>query len=144
MNAELKRPRGITFLIVINSIAAVITLLFWCLVYLRLFTRPIADPSLAISASATLGFLVGDLVWAVPLLIASVIGLRRQSLAGWLFSQLVNILWLYSMTVIWVRDLYSNAISPGAWLFTPFAIAAAWAIFYLWRKRQLFLAQWPV
>jgi hypothetical protein len=141
MNTLLKRPRGVTFLVVINTIAAVITLLFWSLVYLRLFAKPIADPSLAISAAATLGFLVGDLIWAVPLLMVSIIGLRRMNLAGWLCSQLANILWLYSMTVIWVRDLYSGAISPGAWLFTPFAVIAVWAVWYLWRKRQLFITQ---
>ncbi len=138
MTTTATRPRGVTVLIIINSIAAVITLLFWILVYFRLFARPITDPALAIAASATFGFLVGDLIWAVPLLIASVIGLRRLTFCGWLCSQFANILWLYSMTVIWVRDLYSGAISPGAWLFTPFALVAVWATIYLWRCRQLF------
>jgi len=42
-----------------------------------------------------------------------------------------------SMTVIWIRDGYS-AVSPGAVLFTPFAIIALWSIVYLWKFRRRF------
>jgi hypothetical protein len=36
-----------------------------------------------------------------------------------------------------MRDAYTT-VSPGSLLFLPFAIIAAWAIIYLWRKRLLF------
>lgn len=134
-----RQPKGITVIIVVNIVACLVTIGFWVLVYLRLFTGPaLEDPSLRSSASATLGFLVGDLVWAAPLLMLSAIDLARRREWGLLLAQLTNILWLYSLTVIWVRDLYSHFISPGAILFTPFAIFALWAILYLWRERNLF------
>ncbi len=51
---------------------------------------------------------------------------------------MVNILWLYSMTVVWCRDLYTARISPGDVLFLPFVPFSAWAVFYLWNCRRAF------
>jgi hypothetical protein len=134
-----RRSRGVTTIAVVNAVAGVVTLLFWGLLYLRLFagsTSP--DPVLRTSTAATLGFLVGDVVWAVPLLFLSVVGLWRLRDWGWLAAQMVNVLWVYSMTVVWVRDVYARSVSPGAVLFTPFAVIAIWATAHLWRARSAF------
>jgi hypothetical protein len=134
-----ERPIGVSVISVINFLAAIITLVFWGLVYFRIFAQAQAmDPVLRASFAATLGFLVGDIVWAVPLLFLSWLGLWRLRDWGWLLAQIANGLWLYSMTVIWVRDLYAGTISPGALLFTPFTLVALWAAPYLWRKRSWF------
>lgn len=131
--------KGLKVIIGVNLIACVLTILFWSLVYFRLFHgQEIGDPILRASSAATFGFLIGDLVWAAPLLALSVAGLRRNRMWGWLIAQLVNILWLYSMTVIWVRDLYADSISPGAVIFSPFPLIAVWATLYLWRHRKQF------
>ncbi|MGA1844980.1 MAG: hypothetical protein ACMUIS_10510 [bacterium] len=128
-----------TVIAVINGTAAALTLFFWTLAYIRFFAgEPIRDPVLRASAAATLGFLVGDLIWAVPVLILSVPGLWRCRDWGWSLAQAANVLWVYSLTAVWVRDLYVGRISPGAILFTPFALVALWAIVYLWRTRDLF------
>lgn len=137
---NLHRPAGITVLAIVNGAACFLTVLFWALVYFRLFApSPGMDPVMRASAAATLGFLVGDIVWAVPLLALGASGLWKMRQWGYLSAQMVNILWLYSLTVIWVRDLYAAKISPGAAVFTPFALIAACAVFYLWKSRKLFL-----
>ena len=83
-----RRSRGVTTIAVVNAVAGVVTLLFWGLVYLRLFAGPTnPDPVLRASAAATLGFLVGDVVWAVPLLFLSVAGLWRLRDWGWLVAR---------------------------------------------------------
>ena len=133
------KNRSITVIAVVNIVAAVLTLAFWSLVYVKLFSGAKTDASIAPAAlSATFGFLVGDLVWAVPLLVTSAVGLLKRRAWGLLTAQMVNILWLYSMTAIWVRDLHAGMVSPGAVLFTPFALFAVWAIWYLWKRRGLF------
>ncbi|MBN1824916.1 MAG: hypothetical protein JW958_01535 [Candidatus Eisenbacteria bacterium] len=135
------RPRAVTVIAVVNGVAGIVTFLFWALVYARLFRgAPIEDPAIRASASGTLGFLVGDLVWAVPLLFAAAAGVRRLRVWGRDAALMANVLWVYSMTVIWVRDLHAGSVSPGALLFTPFAIFAVWATAYLWKKRNLFAA----
>jgi hypothetical protein len=133
-----ERPTGIAVVAVVNAVAAALTLAFWALVYVRIFA---ASASVALERSAaasTLGFLVGDIVWAVPLLIVSVPGLLNLRVYGWLSAQMVNILWMYSMTAIWVRDLYGGQLSPGAILFSVFPAFSLWAAWYLWRHRDRF------
>jgi hypothetical protein len=135
------RRLGVRVIAVVNAVSAVVTVAFWGLVYIRLFgAGTITDPVVRASAAATLGFLVGDVVWALPLLIVSVAGLWRRRLWGWLSAQLVNVLWVYSMTVVWVRDVYAGSLSPGAVLFAPFTLFAFWATVYLWRSRDAFSA----
>jgi hypothetical protein len=133
---------GIRVIAAVNAASAALTLVFWTLGYLRLFAggEPLA-PAARASAAATLGFLVADLVWALPLLIASVPGLWRRREGGWLCAQMANVLWLYSMTAVWVRDGYAGSLSPGGVWFAPFALFAAWATIYLWRVRRVFWAQ---
>ena len=133
------RPAGVAVIAVINGVAAALTLLFWTLAYFRFFAGPpIRDLVLRVSAAATLGFMVGDLIWAVPVLILSVPGLWLCRDWGWFLAQAANILWVYSLTTVWVRDMYAGRISPGAILFTPFALVAMWAMGYLWRTRHRF------
>jgi hypothetical protein len=134
------RTKAITFLAIVNGAALVITILFWGAVFFgRLVPLPpdLSDMASRANAATTYGFLVGDVVWSVPLLLLSTIGLWHLRPWGWTACQMANILWLYSMTVIWMRDAYTT-VSPGSLLFLPFAIIAAWAIIYLWRKRLLF------
>jgi hypothetical protein len=135
-----KRPTGLTIIAIVNGIAFVITILFWGTVY---FKNLVPLPgSLEITAeranaATTYGFLIGDILWSAPLLFLATMGLWHRKFWGWTAAQMVNALWVYSMTVIWMRDSYS-AISPGALLFTPFAVVAIWATYYLWKHRNLF------
>ncbi len=138
-----RRPAGVTVIAIINSIGLFITLLFWGLVFFKqLVPRPgeLTILTERANAATTYGFLVGDMLWSAPLLLLSMFGLWRERLWGWMSAQMVNALWIYSMTVIWVRDAYT-LISPGALLFTPFTLAAVWATYYLWRHRGLFWTQ---
>ena len=50
---------------------------------------------------------------------------------------MANALWVYSMTVIPLRDAYTT-MSPGGILFIPFLVVAVWAIPYLWQRRRDF------
>ena len=135
-----KRPVGLTILAVINGIAFVITLLFWGTVYFaKLVPLPgsLLNTAERANAATTYGFLVGDILWSAPLLLLATIGLWRPRPWGWTSAQMVNALWVYSMTVIWMRDAHTT-ISPGALLFTPFAAIAVWATYYLWKQRGIF------
>jgi hypothetical protein len=138
--STVQRPAGITFLVAVNWIALILTLLFWSAVLLkRLVPAPGGLTELAERANAatTYGFLTADLAISAPLLLLAALGLRRLQFWGWTAAQAANALWIYSMTVIWMRDAYS-VISPGAVLFTPFALIAAWAFAYLWTRRARF------
>lgn len=139
MPGHVSRPRGITAIVVVNSIGAIVTPAFWGLVFLRLFAADTPPAGLDAGAlSSTFGFMIGDLVWAEAALIASIAGLLRMRPWGWLAAQIVNALWLYSMTVIWCRDIHGGGISPGALLFLPFVPFSIWALFHLWRVRGAF------
>jgi hypothetical protein len=90
-----------------------------------------------VNVATTRGFLIADLLYSVPLLMIATIGLWKMRSWGWTAAQMVNALWIFSMTVIWTRDIYST-LSPGGILFIPFTLIAIWAIAYLWRQRRLF------
>lgn len=139
MQYKIRRLHGVTTIAIVNAFAAILTVAFWGLVFLRIFAADVPPGGLdASSLSTTFGFMIGDLVWAGLVLIISVLGLWRMRMWGWLAAQMVNILWLYSMTVIWCRDIYSGNISPGAVLFLPFVPFSIWAFFYLWNVRDRF------
>lgn len=140
MSQYRQRPRGVTVIAVVNTFAAVITLAFWTLVYLRLFSGHAASGIDRSALASTLGFLVADLIWAVPVLILSVFGLWKLRFWGWTTAQAANILWCYSLTALLVRDLSTGAVSPGIVLFLPFALFSIWAAIYLWTVRQTFMA----
>ena len=134
------RPGAVTFLTIINAIGFIITLSFWLLV---LFKNLVPSPGdltqLAERATAatTRGFMIADLLFSVPLLLLSALGLWCLRPWGWTAAQMVNMLWIFSMTVIWTRDVYT-AFSPGGILFLPLPMIAIWATWYLWKKRYLF------
>lgn len=133
-----KRPLGITVIVLINGIATILTLFFWLLIYIRVFSKTIEEPVFRAIASSTLGFLVADIFLAVPLLILSCLGLWKLCDWGWLFAQMANIVWIYSIAVVLIRDIYIGKLSPGLLLFLPFALFTIWAIAYLWYARSYF------
>jgi hypothetical protein len=142
---RIKRPRGVTLLAAINGLSFVFTLAFWGIVALeRLVPFPTEVTRLSERANAaiTWGFLIGDVLFSAPLLLLATIGLYRTTSWGWTAAQMANILWIYSMTVVLTRDAYT-VLSPGGILFLPFAIIAVWAIYYLWKCRDLFWHQIP-
>lgn len=131
---------AVKFLSAANALGLILTVLFWAAVLMkRLVPLPggITGLSERANAATTYGFMAGDILWSVPLLALAALGLRRRKFWGWTAAQMANILWIYSMTVIWIRDGYSS-VSPGAVLFTPFALLALWSLGYLWKHRGLF------
>jgi hypothetical protein len=139
-NSSRTRPTGVTFLVIINALGCIITLLFWLSI---LFSNLVPSPgdltvfAERINAATTRGFLIADLFYSVPLLFIATIGLWNLRPWGWTAAQMVNVLWIFSMTVIWTRDIYGK-FSPGGILFLPFTLIAIWAIAYLWQQRRLF------
>jgi hypothetical protein len=135
-----KRPGAVTFLAIVNGIGSGITLVFWLLVWVKeLVPSPVDLTILAERANAatTYGFMIADLLYSVPLLFIASSGLWRMRPWGWTAAQMVNILWIFSMTVVWTRDAYTT-FSPGGILFLPFTLIALWALCYLWKTRYLF------
>ena len=114
--------KGARLIAIIYGIAAIITGLFWIL---GLFSDRLPSPSQAstlaeaAATATTTGFLIADLIYALPLLVLSAIGIWRKTSWGWVVTFMVNILWCYSLTVVFIRDIYST-ISPGLILFSPF------------------------
>ena len=134
------RPSGITFLAVVNYVACGVTLIFWALVFFgRLVPSPgsLQSESERANAAVTYGFMLGDVIYSVPLLLLAGAGLWRLRAWGWLAAQMANALWIYSITIILLRDFYSRW-SPGALLFVPFAVIALWAVPFLWNQRRAF------
>jgi hypothetical protein len=138
-----RRPTGVTFIAVINGIAFLLTLLFWGTVA---FSNAVPFPSGVegipdrANAATTWGFLIGDVAFSAPLLLLATIGLWKPRAWGWTAAQMTNILWIYSMTIIILRDAFTS-FSPGGILFMPFVPVAVWSIFYLWRHRDLFWSE---
>ena len=137
---DARRSMGVTFLALVNAAAFVITLLFWGLVFVRQLV-PLPGNLTVVAeratAAVTYGFMIGDILYSAPLLFAAALGLRRLASWGWMAAQMVNALWIYSMTVILFRDAYTK-LSPGGLLFMPFAAISVWAIPYLWVRRRRF------
>ena len=133
------RLTGIKVIAIVNGLAAVLHLLFWIIAFIRL-------PALAtqetvhdkMNLATTYGFGIADLIWSVPFLLIGSIGLWRIKFSGWLGAYLANALYWYSFTVIIIRDLSADAVSPGTVVFLPFAVFAFWAAIYLWKIRYSF------
>jgi hypothetical protein len=141
-SAEPVRPRsrGTAFLSIVNAVALFVTVLFWGMVFFgRLVPLP-GEPTLSAeraNSAVTYGFMIGDLLYSVPLLLFAWLGLWRLKSWGWMAAQMANALWIYSMTIILLRDSYTS-MSPGGLLFIPFTIVALWAVPYLWMHRKDF------
>jgi len=137
---KINRPGAVTFLAIVNGIGCGITFVFWLLVWIKkLVPSPVEFTILAERANAatTHGFMIADLFYSVPLLFIATLGLWHMRAWGWTAAQMVNILWIFSMTVVWIRDVYTN-FSPGGILFLPFTLIALWALWYLWKIRHMF------
>jgi len=133
-------PGGVIFLSIVSAVALVATLLFWGVVFVeRAVPLPGGLTGVAErgNSAVTYGFMIGDVLYSAPLLLAAALGLWRLRSWGWMAAQMVNALWVYSMTLVLFRDAYT-AMSPGGLLFTPFAAVAIWAMPYLWVRRRLF------
>jgi hypothetical protein len=134
------RPTSVTLIAIVNAIGFVVTIGFWAFIYaggyVPMPSWP-AEPAERANAATTFGFMIGDLLFSAPLLLLGSVGLWRLRPWGWTAAQLANVLWVFTLTVILVRDLHTW-ISPGGVLFLPFALFALWAGFLLWKKRNLF------
>jgi hypothetical protein len=136
------RPIGVSAIAIINGIAFLLTLAFWGTVAMKKlvpFPSELSVLSERANAAVTWGFLVGDIIFSAPLLLIATVGVWRPSPLGWTAAQMANILWLYSMTVVLMRDAFT-VLSPGGMLFLPFALVAVWATIYLWIHRRFFWA----
>jgi hypothetical protein len=134
------RTGGLTFLALVNAAAFFITVIFWGAVFfMRLVPLPGDMETLTERANSavTYGFFIGDIIYSAPLLALAWIGIWKLKSWGWMAAQMANALWIYSMTVILLRDAYAG-FTPGGILFTPFMIISIWAIPYLWKHRKDF------
>jgi hypothetical protein len=142
VDVPLRPSRGLKVIAVGNGIGFLLTLIFWLL---GLVSGVLQNPSRLDTivargnAATTYGFMIADFVWAVPLLFLGAVGVWRRSPWGWTAANMVNILWCYSLTIIWVRDSYTQ-ISPGGILFLPFFPFAIWSTLYLWKHRSVFFS----
>lgn len=136
-----RRPMGVSLIAIVNALALLVTLVFWGVVITRRlvpFPGDLIVASERATAATTYGFMVGDIIWSAPLLALAAVGVWRRRFWGWTAAQMANVLWVYSMTVVWARDLYTKP-SPGGILFLPFTLFAVWASIYLWRHRTTFV-----
>jgi hypothetical protein len=122
----------------VNAAGAALTLAFWGFAALRLPPPWRVAAGARLEAATTFAFGIADLVWAVPLLVLSARGLWRRTALGWTLAQAANVLWLYSLSVIGLRDAVAGSLSPGTAVFLPFALFAAWAAVALWRVRAAY------
>lgn len=132
------KKTGIKVCYYVNIFSFVITVLFWALVSVKLFSK--SSPEMNISnemLGSTMGFMISDII-ALLVLAISIAGFKKMKFWGWFSAQLAYILWIYSVLNMWVRDLYIGNIVPGIFIFTPFALFSIWAIFYLWGVRKEF------
>jgi hypothetical protein len=130
----------IRFLSLWNWIGFGLTLLFWGAIAIShrvLLPWELATPLEKGASAVTYGFLLGDLLYSLPLLFLAARGLALQKSWGWMSAQMANALWVYSMTLILIRDGFTRW-SPGSVLFIPFLIIAIISIPWLWKNRSLF------
>ncbi len=134
-----KSAKWIKLIAIVNGIAAVLHLIFWTFVFLRLprISTALTDLDKA-DLTVTYGLGLADLLWSVPFLIIGSIWLQKHRLVGWLAAQMANSLWWYSFTFILFRE-YHTYIRPGTILFLPFVLFSIWSTWYLWKVRSIFL-----
>ncbi len=134
------RTLWIKIIALINLLAALLHLFFWIIAFNRM-------PSISsqinivdrLNLGTTYGFGIADFIWSVPLLLIGSIGLWKKTEIGWLAALIGNALYWYSLTVVIIRDLSANSISPGTVLFFPFALFSFWTTYFLWKNRSFFL-----
>lgn len=130
---------GIKLIVAINGFAAILHIVFWSLVFLRL-PSPWSGVEIVEKHDliVTYGLGIADLLWSAPLLAAGSILLKKRLLVGWLAAQMANVLWWYSFTFILFRELSTMHIRPGTVVFLPFALFSLWSAWYLWKVRSSF------
>ncbi|MDY7092152.1 MAG: hypothetical protein SX243_04185 [Acidobacteriota bacterium] len=131
------RSFPVRLIAVVNTVAALLHVGFWLAVIVQLRSAA-PGPAPEASIPTLYGFGIADLLWSAPLLAASAVGLWRGRFWGWLLAQWCNVLYGYSLTVVFVRDFHSGELSPGGILFLPFALFGIWSSLYLWKHRRVF------
>ena len=130
---------GIRVIAWVNGLAALLHILFWVYAFIRIPSiSSLKNTAEKTNLATTFGFGLADLIWSVPLLLIASIPLWKGKIIGWLAAHMANVLYWYSFTVIIIRDLSSNSISPGTILFSPFALFSFWAAHYLWKVKTDF------
>lgn len=130
---------GLGMIAGVNGLAAVLHVLFWSVVFIRLPYPWTVDAGLAQQdLIVTFGLGTADLLWSVPSLAIGSIFLWKRLPIGWLAAQMANILWWYSYTFIIFRELIQSQFRPGTILFLPFALFSVWSAWYLWRVKRVF------
>jgi len=134
-----RAPAAIKVISIVNFAALVLTMAFWSLAFIKLpFPSSLNNIAERANMATTFGFGIADIIWSIPLLLFGGIGLWKLKPWGWLFAQMANVLWWYSLTIILYRDFFTRTVSPGAVIFLPFALFAFWAAFRLWKDRNIF------
>lgn len=137
-NTKNKSTKGIKLIASVNGAAAILHVVFWSFIFLRLTHVPtnIAEMDKT-DLTVTYGLGIADLLWSVPFLFIGSIWLLKHLLIGWLAAQMANALWWYSFTFILFRE-YHTHIRPGTILFLPFALFSTWSAWYLWNVKDVF------
>jgi hypothetical protein len=136
---DLNQLPGIKLIAIINGLTALLHIVFWVLAFFKLPAITLLKNSVnQINLATTYGLGISDLLWSVPLLLIGSIGLWKRYQIGWLAAHLANVLYWYSFTVLIIRDLAANSISPGTIIFSPFVLFSFWASYFLWKNRKLF------
>lgn len=135
-----KRPFPVSIIVFVNLVGWISTLGVW--IYFHVTGRiPSFNLLNSYWENAYLGivhgFSIADAIWSNIFLLASVIGLWKMKSWGWTAALMANTIWLYSMTVTFVRDL-NTMFTAGTLFFLFFAVFALFSTIYLWIRRDLF------
>jgi hypothetical protein len=128
MDEEKRFVLGLVIMAVINLFVALMTISFWVGHLLaHRFPKTLPVPDNLYNA-----FAIPDLVLSVFLIIGSY-GLLRFKKTGYVFSLIGIGMWLFDVClVIGLTGLFRISIVVPSLLF------CLWAIFYLWKKREIF------
>jgi len=128
MDEEKRFVLGLVIMAVINLFVALMTISFWVGHLLaHRFPKTLPVPDNLYNA-----FAIPDLVLSVFLIIGSY-GLLRFKKTGYVFSLIGIGMWLFDVClVIGLTGLSRISIVVPSLLF------CLWAIFYLWKKREIF------
>ena len=139
LGETMQSTSGIKLIAIVNGVTGFLHGIFWITVFFRLpQLQNIESPEEKLDLVVTYGLGVADMLWCVPLLLASAFLLPKRCLSGWLSAQMANVLWWYSYTFILFREFNLNVLRPGTLIFLPFAIFSFWTAWYLWKHKTAF------
>lgn len=128
MDKEKRFVLGLVIIAVINLFIALMTIFFWVghlLAHRFPKTLPVPD-------NLYNSFAIPDFVLAVFLIIGSY-GLLRFSKTGYVFTLIGIGMWLFDVLLVaGLTGFFKMS------LIVPSLLFCLWAIFYLWKKRQIF------